>query len=156
MPLDQSTVGILIPLGAFVMVAIIVWVASNEKQAKARYRAEVQKELIAKFGSGRELSEFLNSEGSRHLLGALGSPREDPQQDPRHKVIGMITGGLICASIGGAFFYIGMSWGFPFLLVGLIMLGVGGSLLISAGISYYLSKKWGLDQPTGGDLPRSS
>jgi hypothetical protein len=157
MPIDQSNVGILLPLGAFVMVAIIVWVASNEKQAKARYRAEVQKELIAKFGSGRELSEFLNSEGSRQLLGALRSSREDAQQDPRHKIIGLIIGGLINLAVGAALFYVGLSWGFWwFELAGLITLGIGVALLISAGVSYYLSEKWGLDRPAGSDLPRSS
>jgi hypothetical protein len=155
-PIDPRMIGVLVPFGAFLMVVIIVWVASQEKQAKARYRAEVQKELIAKFGSGRELSEFLNSEGSRQLLGPAWGSKEAINADPRRKMLDLITGGLICASIGGAFFYIGTSWGFPFLLVGLIMLGIGGSLLISAGISYYLTKKWGLDQPAGGDLTRSS
>jgi hypothetical protein len=155
-PIDPQMIGIFVPFGAFIMVIIIVWVASNEKQAKARYRAEVQKELIAKFGSGRELSEFLNSEGSRQLLGPIGTSHEEAARDPRRKTLDLITGGLICASIGGAFFFVGTKWGFPFLLVGLIMLGIGGSLLISAGISYYLSQKWGLDKPMGGDLPRGS
>jgi hypothetical protein len=152
--MDPDLLQPLIPVGAFIMVAIIVWVASLEKQAKARYRAEVQKELIAKFGSGRELSEFLNSEGSRQFLASLG-PKEDNRQDLRHKTIGLITGGLINLSIGGAFLYVatssrGMS------LVGWILTGVGASLLISSGITSYLTKKWGMDQPAGSDLPRSS
>jgi hypothetical protein len=157
MPFHPEMIGFVVPLGAFLMVVIIVWVASQEKQAKARYRAEVQRELIAKFGSGRELAEFLNSEGSQRLLGTLGSS-EEHGGDPRRKAIGLITGGIICMSIGGAFFYVGSSWmgvRQPFLLVGLILLGVGGSLLLSAGISYYLSKKWGLDQPAGSDPPTS-
>jgi hypothetical protein len=154
--INPEMIGIFVPFGAFIMVIIIVWVASSEKQAKARYRAEVQKELIAKFGSGRELSEFLNSEGSRQLLGPIGMSHEEVARDPRRKTLDLITGGLICTSIGGAFFFVGTKWGVPFLLVGLIMLGIGGSLLISAGISYYLSKKWGLDQPSGSDLPRGN
>lgn len=156
MPMEPEMIGVLVPFGAFLMVVIIVWVASQEKQAKARYRAEVQKELIAKFGSGRELSEFLNSEGSRQLLGPLTTAKEETGQDPRRKTIDLITGGLICASIGGAFFYVGISWGFPFTLVGLIMLGIGGSLLISAALTYYLTKKWALDKPLGADFPKSS
>jgi hypothetical protein len=159
MPFEPQMFGVFIPFGAFIMVIIIVWVASQEKQAKARYRAEVQKELIAKFGSGRELSEFLNSEGSRQLLGPLGNPKDEPSHDPRRKIIDLITGGVVCMSIGGAFFYVGASWmhvRMPFMLVGLILLGVGASLLISAALSYYLTKKWGLDQPAGNDLSRSS
>jgi hypothetical protein len=153
--MDAETIHHFIPFAAFLMVVLIVWLASREKQAKARYRAEVQKELIAKFGSGRELSEFLNSEGSRHLLGALGSSGEEHQQDFRHKTIGMMTGGLICLSIGAAFLYAGASRR-GMVLVGFILLGVGGSLLISAAVSYYLAKKWGLDKPASSDLPRSS
>jgi hypothetical protein len=157
MPLAPETFGVLIPFGAFIMVIIIVWVASQEKQAKARYRAEVQRELIAKFSSGRELSEFLNSEGSRQLLGSVGSEGEDATQDPRRKIIGLITGGLINLGAGAALFYVGYSMDFWwFSLAGLITLGVGVSLLISAALSYYLSQKWGLDNPAGGDLPRSS
>jgi hypothetical protein len=159
MPFHPEMMGFLIPFGAFLMVIIIVWVASQEKQAKARYRAEVQKELIAKFGSGRELSEFLNSEGSQRLLGTLRSSEAEQGQDPRQKAIGLITSSIICMSIGGAFLYVGASWAeahWPFVLVGLILLGVGGSLLISAAISYYLTKKWELDKPAGSSLPRSS
>lgn len=156
MPIGPETFGVLIPFGAFIMVIIIVWVASQEKQAKARYRAEVQRELIAKFSSGRELSEFLNSEGSRHLLGSLSGSEEATAQDPRRKIIGLITGGLINLAIGAAFFYVGLSMGFPFNMIGLLMLGIGAALLISAAVSYYLSQKWGLDKPAGGDLPRSS
>jgi hypothetical protein len=153
--------GVLIPFGAFVMVVIIVWVASQEKQAKARYRAEVQKELIAKFGSGRELSEFLNSEGSQRLLGALRGSEDEPGVDPRRKILGLITAGIICLSIGAAFLgaasYLSHpSARMPFMLVGFIMLGVGGSLLLSTLISSYLTKKWGLDKAAGGDLPRTS
>jgi hypothetical protein len=155
MPFEPYHIGVFIPFGAFVMVIIIVWVASQEKQARARYRAEVQKELIAKFGSGRELTEFLNSEGSQKLLGALGTPHEGLRNDPRGKVIDLITGGLVCASIGAAFSYVGTFRTFPFLLVGLIMLGVGGSLLISAAVSYHFTKKWGLDKPLDSKLPTS-
>jgi hypothetical protein len=162
MPFQPETIGVLIPLASFLMVIIIVWVASQEKQAKARYRAEVQKELIAKFGSGRELTEFLNSEGSQRLLGALQGSDEGSSQDPRRKTIGLITGGLINLSIGAAFLVVvslgldgvpGLRW--PFMLAGWITIGVGASLLISAAVSYYLSKKWGLDKPGGAELPRS-
>jgi hypothetical protein len=41
MNFGSETFAFLIPIAAFIMVIIIVWVASQEKQAKARYRAEV-------------------------------------------------------------------------------------------------------------------
>ncbi len=163
MPLEPQMLGFLVPLGAFAMVAIIVWVASHEKQVKARYRAEVQRDLIAKFSSGRELTEFLNSEGSQRLLGALQSPDEKASQDPRRKTIGLITGGLINFSIGAGFLTFvafwregvvpGLQW--SLMLAGWIMIGLGSSLLIVAAISHQLSKKWGLDNPAGGDLPKN-
>ncbi len=160
MNFGPETLSFIIPIAAFVMVIIIVWVASQEKQAKARYRAEVQRELIAKFSSGRELSEFLNSEGSRQFLGSLSSAEDDASQDPRRKTIGLITGGLINLTVGAALYYVGLSMaralGIWFNLAGLVTLGVGVALLISAAVSHYLSHKWGLDKPTGGDLPRSS
>lgn len=153
-----ETLGFFIPIAAFIMVVIIVWVASQEKQAKARYRAEVQRELIAKFSSGRELAEFLNSEGGRFLEGSV-DPMEEmlrSRYSLKQKTIGMITGGLINLAVGVAFYIVGLSMGFPFDMVGWILLGVGGALLISAAVSYYLSQKWGLDKPAGSDLPRGS
>jgi hypothetical protein len=157
MNMGSESLAFFIPIAAFIMVIIIVWVTSQEKQAKARYRAEVQRELIAKFSSGRELSEFLNSEGSRQLLGPLDSEGEDAPQDPRRKLIGLITGGLINMGVGVGLFYVGLSWGFWwFHLAGLITMGVGVALLMSAAISHYLAQKWGLDKPAGGDFPRRS
>jgi hypothetical protein len=163
MPVDSTVIPILIPLGAFIMVVIIVWVASQEKQAKARYRAEVQKELIAKFGSGRELTEFLNSEGSQRLLGTLQGSDEGSSQDPRRKTIGLITGGLINLSIGaGLLAFVsfwregvvpGLQW--SLMLAGWLTTGLGASLLIVAAVSYHLAKKWGLDKPGGAEPHRS-
>jgi hypothetical protein len=145
-------IALLIPFGAFIMVIIITWVASQEKQAKARYRAEVQKELIAKFGTGRELTEFLNSEGSRQLLGVISSAKEGSSQidDPRKKTIDLITGGLICLSLGVAFFFVATGLR-VFYIPAFIVGGVGVGLLLSAAISHHLSKKWGLDKPVTTD-----
>ncbi len=66
---------IVVPVAAFGMVVLIVWIASREKQSRARYRAEVQRDLIAKFASGQELTEFLKSEGSRALLRPVSGSR---------------------------------------------------------------------------------
>jgi hypothetical protein len=157
MTLGPESLSFFIPIAAFIMVIIIVWVTSQEKQAKARYRAEVQRELIAKFGSGRELSEFLNSEGSRQFLGSLSGDGEEAPQDPRRKIIGLITGGLINLAAGAGLFYVGRSMGFWwFDLAGLITMGVGVALLFSAAASHYLFEKWGLNKPAGGGFPRGS
>src|SRR5215467_13818642 len=57
-------VGVLIPFGFFGLVLAMVVVGSKEKQVKARYQAEVQKEFLSKFASGHELTEFLRTEGA--------------------------------------------------------------------------------------------
>jgi len=58
----------MITLVVFGFVAFVLWLIASHIKAKIRYRAEVQKELIAKFSTPQELADFLNSEAGKLLI----------------------------------------------------------------------------------------
>jgi len=96
----EDILALLIPFAAFAMVIGIVWIASREKLAKARIRAEVQKELLSKFSSSGELKEFLSSEASKIFL-------QEPPRSAANRVIRLVVTGIILLAIGGGFFLAG-------------------------------------------------
>src|SRR5262249_40596775 len=91
-------IGVLIPFGLFGLVLAMVIAGSKEKQVKARYQAEVQKEFLSKFASGHELTEFLKTEGYEAFFEAVtGTPRKSSAMETTLNAIGL---GIILLSIG--------------------------------------------------------
>ena len=133
-------------VGFFATVVLLVWLASRKSQARTQARAEVQKQLINKFDSGRELAEFLGSEGSKFLLEELGKDR----QGPRQRVLSTMAVGVVLSILGLGF--LALLWKEPNLVIpGGILLSLGIGFLIAAGVAYRLSKQWGMhnqEKPT--------
>ena len=63
----------------------------------------------------------------------------------KEKVLKATTAGVILAVLGlGALFLIPLAGVFGFVYPGVLFLALGLGFLVAAGISYRLSKKWGL------------
>ena len=58
----------LIPLAPFIMIIFVIWFGSQVKKTQARHRAEMQKDMLAKFSSGQELAEFLKTDGGKLFM----------------------------------------------------------------------------------------
>ena len=141
--LDELS-GIVVPLGFFTWIVLLVWLDSRRRRARIEARVEVQKKLLDKFDSGRELAEFLESEGSKFLLSELGKDRPDP----RKRVLTMMTVGVVLSAFGIGF--LALIWKEPNLVFPAgIFLSLGIGVLIAAAASYHLSKKWGMDKDEG-------
>ena len=103
----------------------------------------IRKALIEKFGSTQDLGELLQTPGGQRLLADLSTNGGSPLRS----VIGSIQKGTIALLVGlGAVFE-----GAIFNHAGLTVLGslfacAGLAFLISAGVTYRLSKSWGLIQ----------
>ncbi|MGB6485001.1 MAG: hypothetical protein WBE86_16070 [Candidatus Acidiferrales bacterium] len=141
---------------AFTIGAVwIVRVISNNRRRQriAEVQKEMQSKLFEKFGTSQEMIAYLNSEaGSKFLDSATIE-----QTRPFGRVLGAIQAGLILFLLGIAMLFVRLTMpsvgfnaieqahsahailGFSFLLMAL---GVG--FLASAGVSYKLSKEWGL------------
>ena len=153
--MNPNMVAVLVPiltsLGCFTMVVLLVWLASRKSQARTQARAEVQKQLIDKFDSGRELAEFLGSEGSKFLLGEL----EEGRRDPRQRVLATMKKGAVLSALGIGL--LTLIWKESDLVIpGGILLSLGIGFLIAAAASHRLSKKWGMyedEEPTRESAP---
>ena len=127
------------------------WLDHRRRQARIETRAEVQKKLLDKFDSGRELAEFLGSEGSKRLLEALG----EDKHSSRKRVLTTMTVGVVLSILGLGF--LALLWKEPNLVFpGGILLSLGIGFLIAAAVSYRLSKKWDMykdEEPTPESAP---
>lgn len=128
-------------LVVFCFVGFILWLVSAHLRAKVRHRAEIQKELIAKFASPQELADFLNSEAGKLLIrGATDDwirPKEPPQRPFNEQVGITIAWGVLGLCVGGAIYIVkGLN------LPAAIFMAVGIGFLINAGLRVLLTKKW--------------
>lgn len=125
---------ILVTVGFFAAVVGIVWLRARVNQVRLARQAETQQQLLAKFQSGRELAEFIETEDGKQFLGQFES-------DPHRMILVVLSAGVVSSVLGFGFLLL-MIWedGFLFPGVGTTALGVG--LVAAALISKKLSDQW--------------
>src|ERR1700686_2282088 len=64
----NDALALLVPYAVFAMVLGIVWLGTRQKKARLQMQAEFHKQLLDKFGSGREFADFLESPGSQRFI----------------------------------------------------------------------------------------
>jgi TRAP-type mannitol/chloroaromatic compound transport system permease large subunit len=141
----------LVPIVAIVMVfggtVAVFWVVfSTIRRLKvARVQSEVHSKLIEKVGSTQEFLTFLETDSGKKLVASIGI--EQPNRNPYNRILASVQAGviLVCVSIGLLIIGVNVAdvkEGFGILGALGIALGIG--FLISAGLTYRLSKKFGL------------
>jgi hypothetical protein len=128
----------ILTFGTFITIVLIV---ARARQRRLELRAEVQSKLIERFGSAKEMVDFLHSQagqdfvtgvqtGSRVVAGerVLGGIR---------RAIILSFAGLGCLALWGVTRDIG--WVFP----GFILLALGVGYLVAAIVSMRLSSRLG-------------
>jgi len=127
-------------LAVFGFVGFVIWIGAAQARAKLRLRAEMQKELIAKFSSPEELKDFLNSDAGKLLL------RGDMAPPPRpvHEQVGItIAWGVLLLCVGGTLLVVRsptyLPGGPP---LGALVSAVGVAFIINALLRVWLGKKW--------------
>ena len=136
-------------VGNLAFVAFIVWMVLHYKVKREQNRAEERERLLARFGTGPEVLDLLNSDAGDKLLRAF-APRG---KHPVERLGGAITGGLVTLFMGLAFLVLawaGLVGGEAFYVPGTIMTAIGVGILISVAISASLLKRSGL-LPRNGD-----
>lgn len=108
---------------------------------RSRQQTVIRKALIEKFASMQDLGEFLQTPGGRSLFADLSTGGGTPLQ----AVMGSIQKGLLGLLVGvGALLAGGTENLPPLIILGVLFACAGLAFLISAGITYRLSKSWGL------------
>ncbi len=138
--MPREAVIFLVPLGSFVMVVMIVWLVSRAKQAGVRARTELHKHLLDKFGSGTELSQFLETEGGKKMVEDLGKDRASPKE----RALKHIRAGTILTCLGAGFLIL-MYEDSDMVIPGGLCIALGIGFLIGAFATLRLSKSWEAD-----------
>ena len=126
----------LVPLYPFAMIITVIWLGLRTSMARVRARTELQKEVVAKFSSGHELTEFLNSENGKSFL----EDKYSSKWTRRGRVITLIVAGIVCIGAGAGFLFGGKDREATGLFI-----GVGLALIVSGAVSSWLARKVGLN-----------
>jgi hypothetical protein len=137
---NVMAVATLIPLGAFAMVVLIVWMVHLAKRNRLREQAELQRHFLDKFGSGQELTQFLETPQGQNFLKDLQMGNGGGSKD---RIIRSVKSGILLIALGCGFLALLRVEG-DLIYAAVILLALGVGFLISAAVSYWLSKKWNI------------
>lgn len=140
----MELIPIVISLGFFGTIVLLASFSSQRRRAEAEARAQVQTRLLDKFGSSKEFVDFLQTDSGRSFL----SSAQTHVGDARTRIMTALTWGVTTAFGGLAFVVISASrWvddDYGMMVPGVILLSIGIGILLSAFLSYRLSKSWGM------------
>jgi hypothetical protein len=140
---------VLIIWGIWIGIGWIAWVIGGtfRRSRTARLQADVQTRLLEKFGSSRELLEYLQTTQGQRFLDFVVTERANPYS----RILISAQAGVIMTLLGLALLLLmrmaTVSEASDVLLVlGTLVLTLGIGFLASSVLSFVLSRSWGLIQ----------
>src|ERR1700746_3693327 len=133
--------------GLFGFVAWIIF-TTIRRYKTAKLQAGVQTKLLEKFGSGQELLAYVQSDAGKQFLESLTME----QRTPHGRILGAAQASVILVLLALALLLLHgrISGGEEgFLVSGTIILSLGVGFGLSAVVSYFLSKSFGLLNDAG-------
>src|SRR5215472_10373864 len=123
----------------------VVWIifATIRRYKTAKLQAGLQTKLLEKFGSSQELLAYVQSDAGKRFLESLTME----QRTPYGRILGAAQVSVILVLLSFAFLFLrgrvaGAEEGL--LVFGALTLSLGVGFGLSAALSYYLSKSFGL------------
>jgi type II secretory pathway component PulF len=127
---------------------------TRKRQLRVKAQTELHGRLLDKFGSAREVVEFLQTPGGVQFVDSFSSDREEPASGilrSTHRGIVLVIVAAGCLFLN--WYYRNSMGDNPLLVIGVILLCLGIGFLISAAVSQRLSRTLGLAQRTGNTQP---
>jgi hypothetical protein len=129
----------------FCLIGFIVWttLSTIRRFRTEKLQAQLQTKLLDKFGSGQELLAYVQSEGGKQFLESLTME----QRTPYGRILGAAQAGTILLLLGIALLFLRgrvTGGGEGLLVAGTIVFTLGLGFGVSAAVSYFLSKSFGL------------
>ena len=124
------------------VVGFIAWIRVNERSRTADRQAETVRRLIDKLGTSQEAMAYLESEYGRKLLDSISTP---PRAKLYRRILTAVAVGAVLCCLGVGLLVLSVV--FPdeeFIRGAVVLLALGAGFLAAAGISFRLSKAWGL------------
>ena len=125
----------LLGFAPFIMIIFVVGFVMRASVQHGRNRVELQKEILGKFSSGQELSDFLATDAGKRLM----RETKGSQWASKNRVITLAVAGLVATGAGLGFYFGGNDSE----AVG-IFTGVGVALLVSSAVTFWLARRLGL------------
>jgi len=129
----------------FGLLGFVVWTifSTIRRYKTTKLQAGLQTKLLEKFGSGQELLTYVQSDAGKRFLESLTME----QRTPYGRILGAAQVSVILVLLSFAFLFLrgrvaGTEEGF--LVFGALSLSLGVGFGLSAALSYYLSKSFGL------------
>lgn len=129
----------------FALVGFVVWTifSAIRSYKTAKLQAELHTRLLDKFGSGQELLAYVQSDAGKRVLESLTMERRSPYG----RILGAAQASATLILLASALLFLhnrvpGAEQGF--LVFGTIVLSLGVGFGLSAALSYYLSRSFGL------------
>jgi len=129
----------------FVLIGFVIWTifSTIRRYKTTKLQAGLQTKLLEKFGSGQELLAYVQSDAGRRFLESLTME----QRTPYGRILGAAQASMVLILLAIALLFLrgrvsGAEEGF--LVFGTIILSLGLGFGLSAALSYYLSKSFGL------------
>jgi len=152
--IDEKLLVVTVLISAMVTLYRIVAAGFNGRKAGAslRARAELQTKVLDRLGSGREVIEFSQTEGGKQFIEALSMENVEgipSKGSPTEKILAAVQKGVILTLLGLGFLLLAWRYhredpGDFFTIIGVVGLSLGVGFLLSAGVSYRLSRSMGL------------
>jgi len=135
---------ILFPI-LFSLIGFVIWTifSTLRRYKTTQLQAGLQTKLLEKFGSGQELLAYVQSDAGKRFLESLTME----QRTPYRRILGAAQSSVVLILLSFALlFLLGRIYGAEegFLVFGTILLSLGVGFGLSAALSYYLSKSFGL------------
>jgi len=122
-----------------VLFPVILYLVFSGYQTKQRM--SVRKSILDKFSRAEDFATFLQSPSGQRFVAELSG-----SETPARTVMAAIQRGIILVLVG-----VGVLWSgvkiqstAEIATIGVLLLCVGVGILVSAGVSYRLSRSWGL------------
>ena len=127
-----------------VLFPVILYLVFSGYQTKQRM--SVHKSVLDKFSQAEDFATFLQSPAGQASWRFHPSAELSGSETPARTVMSAIQRGIILVLSGGGLWWSGVKIQSTaeIATIGLLLLCVGIGILISAGVSYRLSRSWGL------------
>jgi hypothetical protein len=137
----------------------ILWVVKTLAENRRSNRVtqaqnETMSKLLDRFGSNDELIAYLESPGGKRLLDAAGGSAEPGQRAlsaPMNRIFWSVQVGLVATAVGVGMqfvsFHVPPEVYPPVFALGVVLLSIGVGFMLSAFVSYVLSRRLGLWPP---------
>jgi len=136
---------------------LVVRMAIENGKSKREAEAQLQlhTRLIDKFGSPRELLDYLQSDAGKKFL----TPATVQKIMPYKRILGAAQAGIVLTFVGAAFWLIRGSFDQEEMraatFLGGVTLAFGLGFIVSAILAHVLSRKWGLLNGNGSGTGKS-